>query len=98
VVARDTPTLVLPQATGGTFLARNSAYGTFTAGLAESFVGGIGGTIMTALSQTYVAGQTSGTAVPGPLSVAGLIGGGYSTGSTPTHYSGCLGLGREGVG
>jgi hypothetical protein len=55
-VGRDTPTLVLPQATGGTFLARNSAYGTFTAGLAESFVGGIGGIIMTALSQTYVAG------------------------------------------
>jgi hypothetical protein len=75
-----------------------SAYGTFAAGPAESFAGGIGGTIMTAPSQTYVAGQASGTTVLGPLSGAGLICGGYFVGSMATHYSGCLCLGGEGVG
>jgi hypothetical protein len=53
---------------------------------------------MTALSQTYIAGQASGTVVLGPFSGAGLIGGGYSAGSTATRYSGCLGLGGEDVG
>jgi hypothetical protein len=89
VVGGYTLTLVLPQVTGGTFLAGDSAYGTFTSGPAESFAGGIGGTIMTALSQTYIAGQASGTVVLGPFSGAGLIGGGYSAGSTATRYSGC---------
>ena len=53
---------------------------------------------MTAPSQTYVAGQASGTAVLGPLSGVGLIRVGYFIGSMATHYSGCLRLGGEDVG
>ena len=95
VIGGDTPTLVLDS----TFLAGDSAYSVFTAGPAESFIGGIGGSILTAPSGvTSLAGQASGTAALGGFTGAGLIGGGYDAASTATHASGCLGLGANVVG